>query len=44
MGLVWEDGKGTLKFVLDPVKMKARKRLEAPATPAAPAEAAEPRE
>jgi hypothetical protein len=30
MAIAWEDGRGTLKFVLDPAAMKARKRLDAP--------------
>lgn len=34
MSILWEEGRGTLKFVLDPGKMKARKHLEAPPPPA----------
>jgi phosphohistidine phosphatase len=36
MALDWADGKGQLRFVLDPAEMKARKRIKAP-PPAAPA-------
>ena len=37
MGLSWADGKGELRFLLDPAEMKAHKRLKPPA-PAAPPE------
>lgn len=38
LGLTWEDGKATPKFLLDPVKMKAQKRFTGPrSAPAEPA-------
>ncbi len=36
LGLSWENGQGTLRFVLDPVTMKASKSLEAPRASAEP--------
>lgn len=30
LGLVWENGRGTPRFLLDPAKMKAQKRFSAP--------------
>ena len=30
VGIRWEEGKGTLRFVLDPARMKAKKRFAAP--------------
>ncbi|APR86515.1 phosphohistidine phosphatase, SixA [Minicystis rosea] len=41
MGVDWKDGKGTLRFVLDPSTMKAKKQLDAPPAPQEPAAAAE---
>ncbi|MFT3764530.1 MAG: hypothetical protein QM820_03280 [Minicystis sp.] len=41
MGVDWENGKGTLRFILDPGDMKAKKQIEAPPPPAEPAAAGE---
>ena len=34
VALTWADGKGALRFLLDPADMKARKRVKAPPAPA----------
>ena len=38
MGIEWIDGKGELRFLLDPAEMKAHKRLKPPAPAAPPGE------
>jgi hypothetical protein len=39
LGLVWENGQGTPRFLLDPAEMRAQKRFAGPrSTPSAAAE------